>query len=231
VLFRSPSWTEIYQCSFHISGAKYSNLNSDEDDWQGWEVRATSWELVQQGTTKKIRLKFSLAQFGEYTIFEGVSYHVIATGDLGTTLPTPPVKCDKRLYEDFQVDTTNNPIPPHDNPKYVIDGDENTFWLCEQIIHPYITLSWTDPKSICRVDILWGGFSEQYYFRIAISNGWGFWTDVYSGKSTGFTGFEKYEFVEQKCTEVRITVTESEPSILPKSQLSIKEIAIYGKPV
>src|SRR5262245_30783513 len=30
-----PSWNEVYQCSFHISGGKYSNLNSDEDDWQG----------------------------------------------------------------------------------------------------------------------------------------------------------------------------------------------------
>lgn len=29
-----PSWTEIYQCSFQISGGKYSNWDSDEDDWQ-----------------------------------------------------------------------------------------------------------------------------------------------------------------------------------------------------
>lgn len=226
-----PSWTEIYQCSFQISGGKYSNLNSDEDDWQGWEVRSNSWEVVQQGTTKKIRLKFSMAQFGQYTIFQGVSYHVIATGDMGTTLPTPPppppVLCDKRLYENFEIDSSPS-IPPHMYYN-VKDGDDTTYWLSEVMVHPYIALSWSDSRNVCRVDVRWQAFN-QYYFRIAISNGWGFWTDVFSGKSAGSTGFEKYEFTEQKCIAVRITVTESGPDILPKSQAAIYEIAIYGKP-
>ena len=98
------------------------------------------------------------------------------------------------------------------------------------MVHPNIALSWSDSRKVCRVDVLWGGFAQQYYFRIAISNGWGFWTDVFSGKSAGSTSFEKYEFSEQECIAVRVTVPESEPDILPKSQAAIFEIGIYGKP-
>jgi len=111
----------------------------------------------------------------------------------------------------------------------VKDGDENTYWLSEVMVHPHIDLSWVSQRKVCRVDIHWREFN-QYYFRIAISNGWGFWTDVFSGKSAGSTSFEKYEFTEQNCTAIRITITESEPDILPKSQAAIYEIAIYGKP-
>lgn len=222
-----PAWTEIYQCSFQISGGKYSNLNSDEDDWQGWEVRANSWEPVQQGATKKIRLRFSLAQFGQYTIFQGVSYHVIATGDIDpVTPPTPPILCDKKL-DPFNIDRIDSSpsVPPnmYDN---VIDGKEDTYWLSEKMVHPTIAL-YFPLQEVCRVDIRWHG-ALDYYFRIALLVN-GYWIDVYSGKSHNFTSFDKYEFTGQKCDAVRITVTESNPDILPMSEAAISEIVIYGK--
>ncbi|HEY7109994.1 MAG TPA: hypothetical protein VH415_11220 [Nitrososphaeraceae archaeon] len=222
-----PAWTEIYQCSFQISGGKYSNWNSDEDDWQGWEIRANAWEPVLQGTTKKIRLKFSMAQFGQHTKFEGVSYQVIATGDIDpTTPPTPPVLCDKRIYDIDRIDSSPS-VPPHMYYN-VKDGDDNTYWLSEVMIHPNIMVFFPFHE-VCRVDIRWQGLSDQY-FRIALLDA--YWYDVYSGKATGTLGsnFEKYEFTGKGCYGIRITVTESDPDILPKSQAAINEIEIYGKP-
>jgi hypothetical protein len=220
-----PAWTEIYQCSFQISGGKYANCDSDEDDWQGWEIRANSWEAVLQGTTKKIRLKFSMAQFGQHTKFEGVSYHVIATGDIDPiTPPAPPVLCDKKLEID-RIDSSPS-VPPYMYYN-VKDGDENTYWLSEVMVHPNITLFFP-LYELCRVDIRWHGLWD-YYFRIALLVD-GYWIDVYSGKSRNFTQFDKYEFTGQRCSAVKITVTESDPVILPKSQAAIKDIVIYGKP-
>lgn len=111
-----------------------------------------------------------------------------------------------------------------------IDGDANTFWMSTKIIHPYIILHPEgSQRKICRVDIRWQD-SQQYYFRISLGSSAGTTMDVYSGKSSGNPNIvEKYEFYEQTCTFVQITVTESDPGILPKCQANISEITVYGK--
>lgn len=111
-----------------------------------------------------------------------------------------------------------------------IDGDHNTYWMSTKTTHPHIILHLEDsPRKICRVDIRWQD-NRQYYFRISLGSSAGTYMDVVTGKSNGNPNLiEKYEFYEQTCTSVQITVIESDPNILPKSQTNISEIAVYGK--
>jgi len=222
------SWNDVKQCSFNISPGKYWNGNSDEDDWQGWEVISNSWDLVQQGTTKRIRLKFALAQYGQNTLFEGVSYYVTATGVLGAAGP-PPVPCDDPLPV---VDIgSSGEASPFYKAHNVIDGNDNTAWLSTIMIHPWVQLALKDPApKLCRVEIRWED-NTQYYFRVAITTaGPDGWSDVINAKSKGDPSVvEKYEIAEQTCKFLKLTILEDDETILPKSRGRISEIKLFGR--
>lgn len=71
-----PIWNEVNQCSFVISAAEFGNTNADEDDSQGWQVIPKSWDLVLDGTGKRIRLNFTLASYGQHSSIYEVTYKV-----------------------------------------------------------------------------------------------------------------------------------------------------------
>ena len=226
-----PLWNEINQCSFVLSPSEYGNINADEDDRQGWQVIPKSWDAVLDGTGKKIRLNFALASYGQHSYFYEVTYKVTATGSFASTSPPPPpppIPCDeKQKISDW---SSSGSADVNHNEIKAIDGDAYAFWKSVKIIHPHIILHLEDsPRKVCRVDIRWQD-SRQYYFRVSVGSTAGISMDVFSGKSGGNPNVaEKYEFYEQTCTFVQITVTESDASILPKSEANISEITVYGK--
>jgi hypothetical protein len=65
-----------------VAPAAYINTDSDEDDWQAWDISKDTWDLVPSGGMKKIRLKFNVSQHGQSTRFHGIVYQVTATGYL-----------------------------------------------------------------------------------------------------------------------------------------------------
>jgi hypothetical protein len=227
-----PLWDEITQCSFVLSPSRYGNINADEDDRQGWQVNPKSWDPVLNGTGKRIRLNFTLASYGQNTYFYEVTYKVTATGTIPSTTPPPPpppIPCDEKLVISDWSSSGSADINHNENK--AIDSDANTFWKSTTIIHPHIILHLDNsPRKVCRVDIRWRD-SRQYYFRISLGSTAGISMDVFSGKSSGNPNMaERYEFYEQICSFVQITVTESDASILPKSEANISEITVYGKP-
>jgi hypothetical protein len=193
-LLVGPEWEEIYQCSSHVSIAVYKNFNSDQDDWQGWIILSDyykAWEKVQQGSIKRIRLNFTLGQYGQNTHLTEVTYHAIATGELAASQPIP-VPCDRKI-ELGDVSSSGG-----ENDFTVIDGNDNTYWESTLMVHPSIKVyPSSPPKKVCRVDIRWRN-SWQHYFRISLLAGGNQWIDVFYGKSTGNPNVtEKYEFTEQ----------------------------------
>ena len=81
-IITGPSWQEINQCCFSIPPRLYENFNSDEDDAQYWRITKLSWDQVQQGTAKRIRLKFNISQIGEHTLFRGYRTRLLRPGFL-----------------------------------------------------------------------------------------------------------------------------------------------------
>ena len=77
-----PIWKVVNQCSFIVAPAVYTNMNSDEDDWQGWSIRKNKWDLAPAGGKKRIRLVFTVRQYGQATTFNGIVYQATATGIL-----------------------------------------------------------------------------------------------------------------------------------------------------
>jgi hypothetical protein len=77
-----PKWRNIHQCSPLIAPNQYINTDADEDDAQGWNIFPCTWETVESEGAKRIRLKFSMGQRGQKTLFFGIGYQATATGDL-----------------------------------------------------------------------------------------------------------------------------------------------------
>ena len=48
-----PEWKVVNQCSFIVAPGSYINTNSDEDDWQAWEIKKDKWDLVSAGGKKE----------------------------------------------------------------------------------------------------------------------------------------------------------------------------------
>ena len=56
-----------------IAGSSYFNVNSDEDDMQGWGLGIQPWETVDGGPhNKRIRINLDLWQWGQATLFGGI---------------------------------------------------------------------------------------------------------------------------------------------------------------
>ena len=88
-----PTWRVVHQCSFIVAPGWYTNINSDEDDWQGWGIRKDKWDLAPVGGGKKrIRLSFSAHQHGQNTSFSGIVYQVTATGILEASHESSEIK-------------------------------------------------------------------------------------------------------------------------------------------
>jgi hypothetical protein len=79
-----PKWKGVSQCSPLITPNQYVNNDADEDDIQAWSVYPCTWELVASQGGQRIRLKFSMGQSGQSTLFFGIGYQVTATGDLAS---------------------------------------------------------------------------------------------------------------------------------------------------
>ena len=88
-----PTWRVVHQCSFIVAPGWYTNMNSDEDDWQGWGIRKDKWDLAPVGGGKKrIRLSFTASQHGQNTSFSSIVYQVTATGILETSHESSEIK-------------------------------------------------------------------------------------------------------------------------------------------
>ena len=76
-----PVWREIMQVSPVVAPGNFFDYDNDDNDSQGWQLdTGCSWEEVEVGGKKRIRLKFAMKQQGETSRFMGVVYHVSATG-------------------------------------------------------------------------------------------------------------------------------------------------------
>ena len=55
------------------AGSGYQNSNADEDDEQLWDVQSDPFHLVDEGGKKRIRLKFTMTQRGQNTLFYAIN--------------------------------------------------------------------------------------------------------------------------------------------------------------
>ena len=55
------------------AGSGYQNSNADEDDEQLWDVQSDPFDLVDEGGKKRIRLKFTMTQRGQNTLFYAIN--------------------------------------------------------------------------------------------------------------------------------------------------------------
>jgi hypothetical protein len=222
-----PSWQQIDQCSFIISPGKYSNTNSDEDDMQSFQVSNLSWDAVQQGTSKRIRLKFRLTQLGENSLFDGVSYQVTSTGNLDQITSVMPPACDKpRIIGDVGSSGDLDLAYIKTNVK---DGNLNTMWRSTNIFEPWLRLYLDgDGSHVCRVDIAWAdGNTRQYQFDVYVTDDNHITTvvlqDVLNTGTT--TNFESYPFDPTKGRALVIRIKHpSATSIIAQ----ISEVKVFG---
>jgi hypothetical protein len=64
--------------------SRYRNLNSDEDDMQGWSIAELTWDAVSgtgpNSAEERIRLKFKATVQGQYSQLPGFGYYLTARG-------------------------------------------------------------------------------------------------------------------------------------------------------
>ena len=76
-----PVWRDVFQASLMVAPGSFYDYDNDDDDEQGWEMNSgCNWDEVEVNNKKRLRLKFTMAQFGESSRFIGIVYHVAATG-------------------------------------------------------------------------------------------------------------------------------------------------------
>lgn len=65
-----PVWREIMQVSPVVAPGNFFDYDNDDNDSQGWQLdTGCSWEEVEVGGKKRIRLKFVMKQQGETSRF------------------------------------------------------------------------------------------------------------------------------------------------------------------
>jgi F5/8 type C domain-containing protein len=198
-------------------------------NWQGWYVNNPSWDIVELGGAKRIRLKFSLASLGENTLFFGISYQVTATGDLIglTPPPPPPARCDMpRLIADAGSSGSAEDGPY--TASNVLDGDFNTIWKSKNESYTWLQVALVGRDDlVCRVDIAWAdGNTRQYTFDIDVIASNNLTTHVLRTTTTGTTiDFERYEFPAIAAQYIKIYGISIFP---PHLSMQISEVRVFG---
>jgi len=238
-----PLWDKVSQCSSIIVQAYYYSTNADEDDWQGWGTFNAPFDTVDENGKKRIRLNFSIGQYGQQSKYFGISYKVTATGDLAgasvipeppPTPPTPPPssECDKQRLLSADAKTSGNQDIAVEGSK-AVDGSLATKWVSPSPSNqnPWIKVILTDqPLPVCRVDIAWAdGDKHPYRFNIDVSLDDATWTNVLSNQQSSGTStdFETCTFQPKHAKYVRITITQSAQGI-PFLVAQISEIKVFG---
>jgi hypothetical protein len=209
-----PLWQKVNQCVPIVAGGGYFNSDSDEDDWQGWDIRKDQWDTIDEGVTMR--------QLGQSTRFHSINYKVSATGDLADT-------CDKEVK--ITEATSSGNLNPQLPEPHVFDGKLDTKWISTNIAKPWIRVSLEGQTPVCRVEIAWAeGNNRKYKFYIEVSpdatgdQNWG--TPVFTGESTGgTTSLEPYSVTAPPIKRVKITITESSPGPVP---IQISEIKVFS---
>jgi F5/8 type C domain len=238
-----PLWEKVNQCSSIIAQAHFYNTNADEDDWQGWGIFNAPFDTVDENGKKRIRLNFTVAQYGQESLNWAINYKVTATGDLAgaseipeppPTPPTPPPtsECNKERSLNADAITSGDQSTAVEGSK-AVDGVLTTRWISPT---PGTQIPWIivivsgQPVPICRVDIAWAdGNSHPYKFDVDVSLDQTNWTKVLSNQQSSGTStdFESYTFQPTNAKYVRITITQSIAG-LPFPIAQISEIRVFG---
>ena len=130
--------------------------------------------------------------------------------------PPPPVTCNNPVVIIDAKSPTRSQTPSQ--PGFAIDNNPATAWVSTNIANPFILLSLSEPKRVCRVDITWSNPDARYLFNIKTSLSTANFDYAFAGLGSGT---ETYTFPEVQARTVKITINESSPG----SQTSTSQIS------
>jgi len=143
----------------------------------------------------------------------------------GEGQPPQQSECNKEIAITDAISSGNQPTFV---PLNAIDRNPNTKWHSTFTPNPWIRLSLSGQKPVCRVDIIWAD-ATQYHFNIAVSTGGAYinvLTDIVrTGTST--TTPEPYTFAVTQANSIQITITQS-TSGSTNSIAQIPEISVFS---
>ena len=89
-----PYWKKIHQIVPQVSVTGFSNVDSDDDDEQKWQIRNINYILIptifQNVTVNELELNFTIEVKGQSSFIFNISYLVVCDGEL-------PFELDRHL--------------------------------------------------------------------------------------------------------------------------------------
>lgn len=126
-----PYWKKIHQIVPQVSVTGFSNVDSDDDDEQKWQIRNINYILIptifQNVSVNELELNFTIEVKGQSSFIFNISYLVVCDGEL-------PFELDRQ-----SIDLLNLPGPIHTQNVFARNPFIKTIppYSRDEVIHKY----------------------------------------------------------------------------------------------